>query len=156
MKRAAECGGLEDFALDIERRFDSKQARRGRRAALPVTLDEDHLFDLLNDDWPQEKPRKRYLGGGLLCLMHPGGEVSIKLKYRHQGKELQLHLGELGNNPPDEILEKYRQAKAMLQAGSNPMAVIGAEELGLTAQLQDAMERLETHIREHFPKRRRQ
>lgn len=122
---------------------ERKQARRGRRAALPVTLDEDRLFDLLNDDWPDDRPRKLYLDGGILGLLHPGGEISIKLKYRYQGKEQQLHLGELGNIPTDEILERYRQAKTLLQNGTDPRSEIGREDAEFMALLTLARARLD-------------
>jgi hypothetical protein len=139
MKQAAECGDVENHPAQRER----KQARRGRRAALPVTLDEDRLFDLLNDDWPDDRPRKLYLGGGILGLLHPGGEISIKLKYRYQGKEQQLHLGELGNIPADEILERYRQAKALLQDGIDPCNEIGGDDAEFLALLALARARLD-------------
>jgi hypothetical protein len=139
MKQADECGGVEAHPAQRE----SKQTRRGRRAALPVTLDEDRLFDLLNDDWPDDGSRKLYLGGGMLGLLHPGGEISIKLKYRFKGKEQQLHLGELGNIPADEILERYRQAKSLLQDGTDPRSEIGREDTEFLALLTLARARLD-------------
>jgi len=147
-----ECGGVKKDHCPSEH----GHAKRGRRAALSIALDEDHLFDVMNDCWPEERPRKLYLGGGMLCLMHPGGEVSIKLKYRYQRKEHQIHLGELGNIPADEIVEKYKQAKALLQAGTDPRGeLVEKEAVGLKALLLEAYASLE-RIREQFPPRRRQ
>lgn len=139
MKQAAECEEVKNHTAPSER----KQTRRGRRAALPLTLDEDRLFDLLNGDWPDDRPRKLYLSGGMLGLLHPGGEISIKLKYRYQGKEQRLHLGELGNIPADEILERYRQAKALLQNGTDPRSEIGGEDAEFMALLTMARARLD-------------
>lgn len=100
--------------------------KRGRRTPKEIHLDEDHLYDLMFD-WPEDRPTKHYIGGGLLALMHSAGTMSIKLKYRYQGKEQQLHLGEFGWDDSDEILEKYQQAKKLLLVGVNPRGVIEAD-----------------------------
>ena len=150
MKVATQCGGLKNERSPIER----PDAKRGRREAQAIILDEDHLFDLMNEDWPEERPRKLYLGGGMVCLMHPAGEVSIKLKYRYQGKEQQLHLGELGNIPTDEIMEKYRTAKSLLRAGSDPRGEFTEEgAAAILANLLDAQARLEDYMGAHFPRK---
>lgn len=99
--------------------------RRGRRAPKAAILDEDRLYDLMHE-WPQDRPTKHYIGGGLLALMHPAGTLSIKLKYRYLGQERQLHLGEFGWDGSDEILEKYQQAKKLLLAGVNPQGLVEA------------------------------
>jgi hypothetical protein len=152
MKIAAKCGGVEKDRPA----GGCPDARRGRRLALAVVLDEDRLFDLMNEGWPDERPRKHYLGGGMVCLMHPGGEVSIKLKYRYQGKEQQLHLGELGNIPSDEIVAKYAEAKRLLQVGADPRSeLIDDVAEALLANLRAAQVRLEDYVRIHFPKKYR-
>ncbi len=56
--------------------------------------------------------------------MHLAGTMSIKLKYRYQGKEQQLHLGEFGWDGNEEILEAYQQAKKALQAGIDPREIV--------------------------------
>lgn len=125
-------------------------ARRGRRAPKEIHFNEEQLYRLM-EDWPDSYPSKHYLGGGLLALMHPEGTLSIKLKYRFQGREQQLHLGEFGWCDPEEILDKYRRAKEALRSGIDPREQNRAEEdslkqalFGIQQIIQECRSRLRT------------
>jgi integrase len=58
--------------------------------------------------------------GGLFLIVRPSGGKLWRLKYRHQGKELQLSIGRYPDVGLKEARERRDQARKQIAAGANP------------------------------------
>ena len=72
---------------------------------------------------PKTKPYKLADGGGLYLLVNPDARKYWRLKYRHTGKEKLLALGVYPDVRVPEARRTRDEAKQLLKAGCDPVAV---------------------------------
>lgn len=71
---------------------------------------------------PAEKPQKLFDGNGLFLFVAPSGVKSWRLKYRFQGKEKLLSLGQYPQTSLKEAREYSADARKILSGGIDPSA----------------------------------
>ncbi|MDR2075812.1 MAG: Arm DNA-binding domain-containing protein [Desulfovibrio sp.] len=71
---------------------------------------------------PAEKPQKLFAGNGLFLFAAPSGIKSWRLKYRFQGKEKFLSLGQYPQTSLKEAREHCADARKNLSGGIAPSA----------------------------------
>jgi integrase len=71
---------------------------------------------------PQTKQYKLFDGGGLFLLVRTTGSKLWRLKYRINGKELQLTIGTYPETGLKEARERREDARRILDAGGDPSA----------------------------------
>ena len=82
---------------------------------------------------PREKPYKVYDRDGLFLLVNPSGSKLWRWRYRFDGKEKLMALGEYPVVNLAEARERHFAARKMLAAGIDPMAERKAEAETRTA-----------------------
>lgn len=71
---------------------------------------------------PTEKPYKLYDTGGLYLIIRPTGARLWRLKYRHEGREKVLALGDYSDVPLKRAREKRDDARKQIADGVDPAA----------------------------------
>jgi integrase len=84
---------------------------------------------------PRAAPYKLADGGGLFALVMPNGSIYWRFKFRFQGKEKTLALGQYPAVKLNEARTSHQTAKLNLQNGINPAAVRQAERNEAAAQM---------------------
>lgn len=69
---------------------------------------------------PQDKHYKLADSEGMYLLVSPKGAMTWYLKYRHDGKEKKLHLGQYPEVPLIEARDRRQEAKKTLRQGRDP------------------------------------
>ena len=77
---------------------------------------------------PTDKPYKLSDGGGLCLLVPPSGGKLWRWRYRVDGKEKMMALGEYPYVSLKEARERHSEARRVLANGIDPMAARKAEE----------------------------
>src|SRR5579883_2467067 len=76
---------------------------------------------------PESKPFKIYDRDGLFLLVNPGGSKLWRWRYRFDGKEKLMALGEYPVVGLAKARERHLEARKKLAAGTDPMAERKAE-----------------------------
>ena len=76
---------------------------------------------------PGQKPFKLYDREGLFLLVNPGGSKLWRWRYRFDGKEKLMALGEYPLSPLSQAREVHLAARKLLASGIDPMAERKAE-----------------------------